>query len=270
MIGNIHLWQSFKGIWVKLLLLCLALFAFEMLFSILGTSEHIYEEIMKDMEDIPPVVEKMFGKEFIAGIIKYGIIAFGFIHPFMMVLFILVIFIAASQMVTSEITGGSIGFILSKPVSRKRIYVNLAIVIYTGLALQGFFVYASSALGIALFHSERLSAEPFAALAWNLFLLMIFIAGYIAVFAAVSDTGKALFTWGGVTLFVFYILNTAEPLWQPLKYLAPVNPFSYYKPMTILMGGRIGLGQSLTLIGVSLVMFAVGGWIFSRRDIAGG
>ncbi|MCP5103270.1 MAG: ABC transporter permease subunit [bacterium] len=270
MIGNIHLGQSLKGIWVKLLLLCVALFVFQMLFSILGTSEQIYQGIMRDMDDIPPIVEKMFGKDFVAGIVKYGIIAFGYLHPFTMVVFILIVFIAASQMVTSEITGGSIGFILSKPVSRKRIYVNLAIVIYISLALQALFVYASSALGVTLFHGERLSTEPFAALVWNLFLLMVFIAGYIAIFAAVSDTGKALFTWGGVTLLVFYILNTAAPLWQPLKYLAPINPFSYYNPMPILMGSRVGLVQSLTIIGVSLIMFAVGGWIFSRRDIAGG
>lgn len=270
MIGNIHLTQSLKGIWVKLLLLCLGLFAFEMLFSILGTSAQIYQGILKDMKDIPPIVEKMMGKGFVEAIVKYGIIAIGYMHPIMMVLFIIFIFIAVSQVVTSEVASGSIGFTLSKPVSRIRIYINLAVLIYVGLGFQALFTYLSSAVGVTLLHSERLSTEPFAALAWNLFLLMVFIAGYIAIFAAISESGKILFTYGGITLIVFYILNTATPLWQPLKYLSPINPFYYYNPMAILVGGRVSLGTSLSLIAVSLAMFAVGGWIFSRRDIAAG
>lgn len=270
MIGNIHLLQSLKGVWVKLLLLCLGLFAFEMLFSILGTSTQIYQGILKDMNDIPPIVEKMMGKGFVEAIVKYGIIAIAHMHPIMMLLFILFIFIAVSQVVTSEVAGGAIGFTLSRPVSRIRIYINLTIVIYVGLGSQALLTYLSSAAGITLLHSERLSTGPFAALAWNLFLLMVFIAGYVAIFAAISDSGKMLFTYGGITLMVFYILNTATPLWQPLKYLSPINPFSYYNPMAIFVGGRVSVGTSISLIAVSLAMFAVGGWIFSRRDIAAG
>lgn len=270
MTGLIHLKQTFKGIWVKLLLLCLGLFVFESLFTILGTSAQIQREILKDMNDIPPMVEKMMGEGFIEAIVRYGIIAIGYMHPFMLILFILTIFIAVSQVITSEIGSGAIGFTLSKPISRKRIYVNLAVVIYVGLAFQAFFCYSASALGIVLFHSERLSTGPFAALSWNLFLLMVLIAGYISIFAAVSDTGKALYTFGGVTLLVFYLLNAAAPLWQPLKYLLPINPFHYFNPMAILVGGRVSAGTSVSLIAASLAMFAVGGWIFSRRDIACG
>jgi ABC-2 type transport system permease protein len=270
MTGMIHLKQTLKGLWVKLLLLCLGLFIFESLFAVLGTSTQIHQGILKDMKDIPPMVEKMMGEKFVEAIIRYGIIAIGYMHPFMLVLFILTIFITVSQVITAEIGSGAIGFTLSKPVSRKRIYVNLAIVIYIGLALQALFAYSASALGIVLFHSDRLSTGPFAALAWNLFLLMVFIGGYISIFAAFSDTGKTLFTFGGVTLLVFYILNAAAPLWQPLNYLLPINPFHYYNPMAIFVGSKVSTGTSISIIIVSLAMFAVGGWVFSRRDIACG
>jgi ABC-2 type transport system permease protein len=270
MIGNIHLKQSIKGLWIKLLLLCAALFVFELLFSILGTSVRVQAGILKDMEDIPPVVEKMFGEGFVDALVKYGIIALGYIHPFMLILFILFIFISASQMLTSEIGSGTIGFTLSKPVSRKRIYLNLAIIIYSGLGLLALSTYSSSALGILLFHSGKLSTDPFSALSWNLFLLMVFIAGYVAIFTAVSDSGKKLFTYGSITLLVFYIISLATPLWKPLDYVSPINPFAYYNPIAILMGSRIGLTKSLSLIVVSWIMFAVGAWLFSRRDLASG
>jgi len=270
MSGNIHLKQSVKGLWLKTLLLGAALFIFEILFTLLGTSAQIKQSMLKDMADVPPMVEKMFGKGFIDAMFKYGIIAIGYIHPFMLVIFILFIFITISRMVTSEINSGTIGFTLSKPLSRKRIYLNMAIIIYLGLGLLALFTFLSSFLGIKIFFSETLSAGPFASLAWNLYLVMLLIAGYIVIFASISDSGKMFFTIGGVVLFVFYIISFAAPLWKPLSIFDPVNPFAYYKPMELLIGSRIGFGKSLTLIGVSAVMFAVAAWVFNRRDISSG
>lgn len=270
MIGNIHLQQSLKGIWLKLLLLFIGLFAFEMLFPILGASTNVQQNMLREMKDVPPMVEKMYGAGFMDAIFKYGIIAFGYIHPFVLVLFILYIFITVSQIITSEISGGVIGYTLSKPVSRKRIYINLAIIVYSGLGILALACYSASALGIRLFHGGKLSAEPFAALSWNLFLVMVLIAGYIVIFASVVETGKALFTWGGIVLLVFYIISLAAPLWKPLEFITPIDPFSYYKPMAILIGGRNGFLESVLFIAVSFVMFAIGGWLFSRRDILTG
>lgn len=270
MTGNIHLKQSLKGIWLKFLLLFAALFIFEILFSLLGASAQVQQNMLKEMKDIPPVVEKMFGNGFIDALLKYGVIALGYVHPLVLGIFIIFIFAAAAQMVTSEIASGTIGYTLSKPVSRKRIYLNLALVIYPGLGFLAFSTYSSSALGILIFHEGKLSADPFAALSWNLFLVMIFIGGYIVIFAALVETGKALFTWGGVVLLAFYIISLAAPLWKPLELFSPINPFSYYNPMVILIGGRISFIKSISLIVVSGGMFTAGTWLFNRRDILTG
>jgi hypothetical protein len=96
---------------------------------------------------------------------------------------------------------------------------------------------------------------------------MVFIAGYMVIFAALVETGKALFTWGGVVLLIFYLISLAAPLWKPLELFSPINPFSYYNPMIILVGGRIGLSKSVSLLAVSGVMFTAGAWLFNRRDI---
>ena len=268
--GNIHLRQAIKGLWLKTLLLGAALFIFEMLFILLGTSAQIKESMLKKMTDVPPLAEKMLGKGFMEAIFKYGLIAIGYIHPFMLVIFILFIFIAISQVLTSEINSGTIGFTLSQPISRKRIFFNLAVIIYIGLGFLALSAFLSSFLGITLFHGESLSADPFASLAWNLYLVMVVIAGYIIIFASISDSGKKLFTIGGIVLLVFYILSLAAPLWQPLLFFDPVNPFAYYKPMELLIGGRIGFAKSLTLMGISGLMFAAAAWVFHRRDIASG
>jgi ABC-type transport system involved in multi-copper enzyme maturation permease subunit len=269
-IGNIHLKQTIKGLWLKTLLLGAGLFVFEMLFTLLATSTEVSVLMLKKMKDMPPMVEKMFGKGFIDAVIQYGAISIGYFHPFMLIIFIIFIFIVVTQVVTGEISSGTIGFTLSKPVSRKRLYFNTAIIIYLGLGVLAFFTYASSYLGIKLFLGQQLSTAPFSSLAWNLYLVMVFIAGYIILFASLSDTGKMLFTIGGIVLLVFYTLSLAGPLWKPLEIFNPVNPFVYYNPFDLLVGVRIGIAKSLALLGVSGVMFAAAGWIFSRRDIANG
>jgi len=271
MSGTIHLKQSIKGLKIKTLLLCLALFIFEMLFSILAASARIHQDMLKDMKNIPPAVQKMMGEGFIETMLKYGVIALGYLHPIMLVIFTLFIFISVSHMLTSEIVTGTIGFTLNKPVSRERIYLNLFLVIYPGLGLMAFSTFLSSYLGIILFHKgKNLPTAPFGELAWNLFLVMILVAGYIVIFAAISDSSKTLYVYGGISLLVFYILSMAAPLWKPLAYISPVSPFDYFKPMELMTGKPVGLIPSMVMIVFSVVMFAVGGFLFNKRDIASG
>lgn len=270
MIGNIHLKQSFKGLRFKLLMLCIALFLFQMLFVVLGTSVDIQQSMLKDLENVPKFTQKMMGEGFVESLLKYGTITIGYIHPFTMLAFILFIFMTASHMVTSEIASGTIGFTLSKPLSRKRLFFNMALIMYAGLFLLTLSAYLSTYLGVSLFMKSKLSTTPFVSVCSNLFLLMVFVTGYIAIFTAVSDTGKKLFTYGGLSLFVFYLLSFAAPLWQPLEYIVPVSPFHYYKPMAILAGIRISGNTAISILAVSIVMFIAAGFIFSRRDIASG
>ncbi len=270
MSGNVHLKQSIRGLRFKLILLCLALFAFLILFSVLGTSVKVNQNMLQDLDQMPKFAQKMMGEGFAQSVIKYGIITVGYLHPAALVIFILFILMAVSQMITSEITTGTIGFTLSKPISRKRIYLNLGIIIYAGTAIIALFAFLASYLGIILFHKNKFSSAPFANISWNLFLLMIFVAGYIALFAAFSENSKKMYTYSGISLFLLYLLSFAVPLWQPLKYIAPISPFTYYKPMAILMGNRIDMTTSISLIAVSLIMFIIATLKFSKQDIASG
>lgn len=268
--GTVHLKQSINGIWKRLLLIALALFLFEMLFPLLATSSNIKTEMLKDLKDAPEVAQKILGEGFMEAVLKYGLITFGYIHPFMFTLFILFIFAVFWQVLTSEITSGTIGFTLSRPISRKRIFLNLAMVVYTGLAFLILISFFSTALGIVIFLGSKFSLTPFISLGWNLYLLMIFIAGYIALFSSFSDSGKKFFTYSSIFLFLFYILDLAANLWKPLEIVSPINPFSYYNPMKILIGSRIAFSQSVTILLISGVMFVVSALIFSRKDLPGG
>jgi ABC-2 type transport system permease protein len=253
-----------------MLLIGLALFLFEMIFPLLATSTNIKTEMLKDLKDAPAVAQKILGEGFMDAVLKYGIITFGFIHPFMFTLIILYIFSAFWQVLTAEIASGTVGFTLSRPISRKRIFLNLALVVYCGLAVLVVIALLSTTFGVVIFQAGQLSLKPFISIGWNLYLLMIFIAGYIALFSSFSDSGKKFFTYSSIMLFFFYIQDLLANLWQPLKIISPINPFSYYGPMKILVGSRIGFSQSLTILAISAVMFMVSALIFNRRDLPSG
>ena len=268
--GLLHLKQSLKGIWKKMLLVGLALFIFEMLFALVAASAKIQTKFLRDMKEAPAVAQKILGEGFMEAVLKYGLISFGYIHPFMFTLFILFIFLTFWQVLTSEITSGTIGFTLSRPISRKRIYLNLAVVVYSGLGFLVSVAFLATASGILLFHGSKLSPAPFVSLSWNLYLLMIFIAGYISLFSSFSDSGKTFFTYSSISLFLFYILDLAANLWKPLGIVSPINPFSYYNPMKILTGFRMSFSQSITILTISALMFIASALIFNRRDLPSG
>jgi hypothetical protein len=99
---------------------------------------------------------------------------------------------------------------------------------------------------------------------------MILVAGYISLLAATSDSGKILFTRGGVLLMVLYLVSMAEPLWKPLEFISPISPFTYYVPMKLFLGGHVEVLTAILMIGVSLAMFGIATYLFSKKDIAVG
>jgi len=268
--GTIHLIQSLKGLWKRLLLLAVIIFLFVMMFTLLGASTHIQTEMLEDLQDVPPVVQKIMGQGFMEAMLKYGIISVGYIHPFMFILFITFIFSVYWQVINSELASGTIGFTLSRAISRKRLHFNAAILTYTGLAFLALTAFFAVWLGITLFHQGKMETAPFLSLSFNIYLLMIFIAGYISLFSAFAETGKSFFTYGGLFLFLLYLLDMAANLWEPLGLLSPLNPFNYYNPMRILTGFRPALGESLGILAVSAIMFTISAFLFNRRDLPSG
>lgn len=265
-----HLKQAIRGLFKKLILVGVAIFLFEILFAGLASSSHINVGMLKKMEDTPPAMMKMMGEGFMEAILKYGVITFGYIHPFLYLLFIVYIFFCFLQLLSGEIFSGSIGYTLSRPIARRTIFINLAIVVYGGLALLMLFPYLSTAIGLWLFYPGHLSIAPFISISWNLYLLAAFIAGYIALFASFADSGKKLFLYSGITLFVFYVADFARRLWPPLEIFSPVNPFSYYDPIRILTGQRVGFSQSLLVLCISGAMFLAAALIFQKKDLPNG
>lgn len=270
MIGNIHLNRSVKGVWKKALLLAIVLFVFELLFVLTARSANIKADMIRDLDRMPPLMEKMLGQGFVDVIVKYGILTFGFVHPFTFIPFMLLMFLAISQMLTADITSGAIGFLLSRPLSRRRIFFNMAVVIWTGLALLSLALFLAPYLGILFFLEQHLTVAPFVNLSVNLYVVMLLISGYIAVFAAISDSGKKLFTYSGVMVLLFYLMELAAPLWRPLQWVAPVNPFHYYRPVELLMGQRIDAATAAILVLASAALYVIAAQLFHRRDISSG
>jgi ABC-2 type transport system permease protein len=270
MSGRIHLSHSAGALWKKTALIVLAIVLFQLFFVILASSTELKAEIMKDIGEVPEVVQKIFGKGFIDAMIKYGVLAIGYVHPFIYFLYILFIFLAVSQTVMSGISSGTIGFLLSRPVSRTRIFLNMTIIIFTGLALLVLSSYLATSLGVMVFSGGGMSTGPFLPIAANLFLLMFFIGGYIAVIAAVSHSSRSMYTRSGILIFAFYLINLVTPLWKPLKYIAVINPFNYFNPLEILSGRKLSLIAGFAVFFLSVALYTAASRMFNRRDIFSG
>ncbi len=267
---NVHLFHALRGLWKKAAIIAIALILFQFVFVLLASSTSIKTSIIDDIHEVPDSMKKVMGKGFIESMIKYGVVAVGYIHPFVYFLYIIFIVLAVSFMITSEVTTGTIGFLLSKPVSRERIFFNMFLVVFCGLVFLTLCSYLATVIGVEIFTSGKMPAKPFFPITVNLFLMMFFVSGYVALITAFSNTSRKMYTRAAVILSAFYLVDWLSPLWTFLSFTDRINPFSYYKPLEILAGGRIDLTTGIAIFVVSLLMYFAGMKIFNRRDIFSG
>lgn len=268
--AKIHLLFSAKTLWQKLAMLCIAIILFEMLFCLVSASTHVKSELHKDIGEVPKTVQKVMGEGFIESVMKYGIVAIGYIHPFMFLIYILFVFISVSQIITSEISTGTMAFLLSRPVSRIQIFINWVIITVGGLTLLALSSYSAVVAGLRLFNKDKLSLRPFLPLTTNLLIIMIFLASYIGFIAAISSTGKRMRNWGGFIILFLYLADVMSPVWEFLSYINWLNPFNYFQPMSIIMQRYISTFTGIILLFVSGLIFTTSAYIFKKRDLLTG
>lgn len=189
-------------------------------------------------------------------------------HPIYLVLLSAVAVAMASGSVAREIERRTIGYILSRPLSRRRF---LAEKVAAGLTVLLVLVSLGLGVMIAATHAAGLGRGvdfgPFVWSAANAFVLFAALAGIgTAVSARSSSGGTVVAVASGVAL-ASYFLDFLASLWEPAERLGPLSLFHYYRPSDILLGESTPWSQMAVLAGVALAGFTVAFLIFTRRDL---
>jgi len=197
-----------------------------------------------------------------------GSIALGFIHPIMIIL----VSVFAVGFATSSIAGerqrGTLEVLLARPVSRRSVYVTLAVSVAGFIAITVAAFLLGGALGATVAGvADELAAERLPIL-WLNGVLMF--GSFAAIGLAASVSSDRLAPALGVTvgiLVVMYFLDVLGSLWPDAEVLQPYSLFHYLQAKAILVGQadafNFGLLGAVVAAGVVYALV-----VFPRRDLA--
>ncbi len=189
---------------------------------------------------------------------------FGIIWP-LIAAFFLVAF--AGSAFAGEIERGTIGLVLSQPVSRSRVFWSKVLAALVGhLVFLLFSVVAIAPLAAAFGVSFK--ADNLLAISLLCFTFGLGIYG-IAVFFAVlfSEKGKAYAVTAGI-LVAMYVLNILSALKPSLEELHYASFFHYFNASKAMVSGTLPVDAIIVFAVVFVIGSLAAWWRFVRRDLA--
>lgn len=257
-----HTWRSNRG---RLLVVCVAIFSWgglaPVIYSQFGSSlKYLFES-----GAVPRALANFGGGDIFS---LPGAIALCFVHPIAILLVSIFAVGFASGAVAGERQRGTLEVLLSRPLSRRRLYATLlfSALGFVALILTALLLGALvSAALLGVIDEIELSRVP---LAWLNALLLFGSVATIALAASVScdRLSRALGASLAIVL-VSYFLQVLGGLWPDAAFLQRYSLFHYLEIRRILTGDTDPFAFAL-LATVAIVAIALALVVFPRRDLA--
>jgi len=225
------------------------------------------EGVSEMLKGLPEEMQKLFGLE--GGIGSLGEYMAADYYGLLYVLIVLIFCVMmAVQAVARLVDQGSMAYLLATPVARTKIALTQAAVLLVGL----FLICTLTMLGglflpTVLIDGAEFDKGAFVQINLAAFLLFALVAGYSFFFSCLLNDEKQALGAAAVTTVLFYALNVAGKLSEDLSWLTNVSFFSAYDPQGLAAGTVDLLPQALGLGGGALICFALGVWVFQKRDL---
>jgi ABC-2 type transport system permease protein len=217
------------------------------------------------IQNYPDALKKAFNLEDIVSPAGYlGSYVFGLLVPVLLAVFMIVV---GSRAIAGDEEAGALDLVLAHPVSRPRLLLARLAALVTQVLVVCAVVFL---LLLAISGPTKVSsvgAGHLAAASVQLALFgMLFAALTLAVGAATGRRSAAIGV-GTVVAVLGYFANNLAPQVHALAWTQRLSPFSYYLGGKPLVNG-LNLADCAVLLGVAVVLAALGLAAFRRRDLA--
>jgi ABC-2 type transport system permease protein len=225
------------------------------------------EEMNQLLKMLPKGFLKAFGME--TGIQNLnGLLATKHYSMIYIILLIIYSVQTATQLVAHLVDRGSMGYLLSTPISRLKIIITQAVFLLTGL----FFICLLNTLGGILGNAwflkkSSLNLATFLELNTVGFLLFTVICGYSLLFSCLfNDERRALSFSTGLTI-IFFSLDLLGKMDGSLEWIRKISIFSTFEPSKIIQGSVELIPIYTGLLIAATILFSISFWVFKRKDL---
>jgi len=165
-----------------------------------------------------------------------------------------------------EIEKGTIEFLLSKPISRVKLFLSrylaglIMLIVFTAISILAAIPFCKAydiSFTASHFYTMTILCLMFASAVYSLAMM------FSSIF---SDKGKVFFATATI-LIAMYVINIVSSLRDSLSNLKYFSFFYYYSPPKALQYNQIDHWSYLVFLGIFVASTLIGLLIFIRRDI---
>lgn len=219
-------------------------------------------------ESLPEAMKNAFGMN--AGMNDLtGFLASGFYGATFVMFLMIYCVIVTNQLIAHLVDRGSMAYLLSTPVSRRRIALTQASVLIVNLIV---IVLLMTIVGLilspSLVEGAELNTSAFLRINLMGFLVFFVISGYSFLFSCLLNEVKRTLAASGLLSVLFYgIQMVANMGGEEVGWLRNFTVLTTFQPVRIAEGTYdvVTIALLLGLSGAALYGIAI--WIFSRRDL---
>lgn len=257
-----HTWRANR--W-RLLIVAVALFLWGTVLPIVFDSFGVQFQQFLDSGVIPPQFAQFGGGDIFS---LTGSVALGFVHPIAVGLNLVFAVGFGAAAVAGERQRGTLEVLLSRPLSRRRVYLTLAVAGAVFVAVTIAALVLGALVGAAATGRTAELGPGNLPIMWLNGTLLFWAFGAIALLASVSfDRLTPAIGISLAVVLVSYFLDVLGSLWPDAKWLQPYSLFHYVDAKADLAG--LPHGSDFLVLAV-VIAVAVGAalLIFPRRDLA--
>ena len=265
--GLIH--KSLRETWFITLICGLGLALFEALvvWVFWNYEDQLTREVM-EIEFIGNLFSSLLGSDLAANFTGASLRSIAWVHPLVLAILWTHEIAVCTRIPAGEIERGTIDILFGLPVSRWSMFLSeTAVWLATGLALVAM-LYLGNYLGHRLLPLDaRPDLSRALSVAVNLYAFYFAVGALALLLSALSDRrGRAIGATIGI-LLVQFVWSFLEPYWPVAQDYAYLSILNFYKPAPIFTEGGFPLQNTLILLAIGSVLWAVAGWVFCRRNI---
>lgn len=173
----------------------------------------------------------------------------------------------AGGTIAGEIEKGTIGTLLSQPVSRTKLFFSKY---FAGVCSLIIFIIASvgAVIPIAFLYKIDFWSRNFLTLAGMAFLFGLALYSFTIFLSAISSERSRVYGIVGGILFIMYVLNIISGLRVELKNIQYASIFHYFNSSSLLVHNHVGLLEFGIFSGIIVLSTGLAVILFNKRDIS--